>query len=62
MVGVAVGAAFDEDVGRLDVAVHESGAVRGVERAARLPDQQQRLVGEMRPCLSSTVRRSEPAT
>ena len=42
---VVIGAVLDQDVARLDVAVHQPVPVRGIQRPARLADQQQRLIG-----------------
>ena len=59
-VGVVV--VVDQDVGRLDVAVHERGPVRRVERARDLPEQRQRPLERQRAVARSSVLRSLPST
>ena len=46
---VGVVALPEQDVGRLDVAVHQAGGVRGVERGADLPDDPRRARRVERP-------------
>ena len=52
----------EEDVRRLDVAVDEAGAVRGVERAADLLGDPKRLHGRQRPRSLSSACRLGPLT
>jgi len=48
-VDVLAGAALDQDVARLDVAVNESALVRRVERRGDLGDDRGRVLGRQRP-------------
>ena len=62
-VGVLLALVRDQHVRRLDVAVDEPAAVRGVERGRDLPDDPHRALGvRARPRRSTSARRSVPST